>query len=148
MRETTPYVLAGLPLILALVDFAMYRLSGNDATFSKVLLDVRLKHPIVALSTCYSFGMLLTHCFIPKIGEPPPDYVVVARMIVFLSPTFSAIVLIAFTGRDTLEQQRKSLEAAGQLGFAGLMLIALIAGGAAGHFGLAQHLEPARPEGV
>ena len=141
MERWTPLLIVALPLAIGLLDLFLYKLGGNQATISWVMLTTAAKDPFVALSTCYSFAVLMGHCFFPKVGtEPPMAYVVIARMLVVLSPTLYLMVIIAFGGGEGAEEARGLLRSGGSWGFAGWMLLAGIAGGVAGHVGLPQHV--------
>ena len=141
METWTPLLIVSMPLMIGLLDLLLYKLGGNDATISWVMLVTASRDPFVALSTAYSFAVLMGHCFFPKIGEvPPAAYVVVARMLVVLSPTLYLMVIIAFGGGQGTDEARGLLQRGGSWAFAGWMLLAAIAGGIAGHVGLPQHV--------
>lgn len=141
MRDWTPIIICVIPIGLGLLDVLLFWLGGNEATISWVMLVRRASQPIVGLSTCYSFGMLLTHFYLPSVGESPRPYQIVARLLVALSPTFYAIVIIAFDN-GTLEAHRKVLAAGGSKTYALYMSAAVHFGGFVGWAVLPQHLAP------
>lgn len=142
LREWTPVIIVALPLLIGLIDLALFYTGGNEATISAIMLDIRTSRPLVALSTSYSAGVLFGHLFFPEFTDKsPPPHEVIARMVVILSPTIYALILIGHAN-GSLEAHRRALEAGGQLLFAVYMNLALIAGGLAGKFGLPQHVVP------
>lgn len=142
MPNWTPFIVVAIPLLLGALDVFLYWTGGNSATISWVMLTRRASQPLVALSTCYSFGVLLGHFFLPQFtNTSPPAYLVIARMWFALSPTIYALIIIAFDN-GTLEAHRKALQSGGQGLFALYMSLAFHAGGVVGCFVLAQHVPP------
>jgi len=140
MRELTPLVIVSIPLLLGAVDLALYHFGGNEATISKVFLDISAARRLVALSTAYSFGVLLGHLFFPTFAAAaPPTYEVIARMVVVLSPTVYALIIIG-AGNGLAASHERAIGQGGQLALAGYMLAAIIAGGVVGKYVLSQHL--------
>jgi hypothetical protein len=148
LPRTAPLLVVSLPLLIGLLDFALYKIGGNEATISKVLLNNALNRPLVALSTAYSVGVLLGHLFFPVYGEDmPPGYEVIARMLVALSPTFYALVIIG-AGGAAAGAHYHALLRGGQPLLAAYMIAAATVGGVAGKFVLPQHLPPIQAEGI
>lgn len=142
MRDLTPLVIVGIPLLLAMIDVCLYYWGGNEATISKVLLDLNHTRPLVGLSTVYSFGVLIGHLFFPTFADQsPPPYEVIARMFVILSPTVYTMIIIYF-GNGSVEAHKKALESGGQLVTAAYMIAVGIGGGFIGKYGLPQHVLP------
>lgn len=136
----TAGVIVAIPLGLGLLDVALYATGGNDATISKVMLSVRSSRPLVALSTAYSFGVLLGHFFFPTFVEDASTIGdVLGRMLVVLSPTGYALFVIGL-GNGTLQAHKVALETGGQIAFASYMTGLFVLGGIAGKYVLPQHL--------
>lgn len=136
----TACIIVAIPIGLGLLDVGLYWLGGNDSTISAVMLAIRAGRVLVALSTAYSFGVLLGHLFFPEFTTSfPAPYEVIARMVFVLSPTFYALIIIG-AGNGTLEAHRHALESHGQLLLAVYMTGAAIVGGLLGKFALPQHL--------
>jgi hypothetical protein len=139
--RVTAVMIAAIPITLGLLDVALYKFGGNESTISFVMLSARAARPLVALSTVYSFAVLIRHFYFPEfVPAGPPAYEVVARMFVVLSPTIYAIIILA-NGNGTLAAHQRALEAGGQYPFAGYVLAASVAGFVMGRF-LPQHVPP------
>lgn len=142
LTRLTPLLIVAIPLILGLIDVCLYYFGGNDATFSRVMLNLSKNRPLVALSTAYSFGILMGHFFFPTWTErSPPTYEVLARLVVVLSPTFYAMIIIG-AGNGVAKMHDEVLEAGGQWPMVGYVLFGFVAGGVAGKFALPQHICP------
>lgn len=140
MREWTPLLIVALPLTMGMIDVALFKIGGNDATISKVMLDASVRQPLVALSTAYSFAVLMGHFFFPTWADAaPPAHEVIARMVVVLSPTIYALIIIG-ADNGAAAAHKRALEFGGQLPLAGYMMLAMIVGGLAGKFILPQHV--------
>lgn len=130
-----------LPL-LGLLDFALYKVGGNAATFSAVMLATRAAQPLTALALTYSTGVMLGHFYLPVVSaELPSGPEVFGRMLVLLSPTFYTMTILS-SGDATIGAHRHAIEGAGEVGFAVWMSFWFHVGLAAGRFGLPQHLAP------
>jgi hypothetical protein len=139
----TQIIIVALPLLIGLLDYFLLRVGGNAATISAFMLRLRMEQPYVALSTAYSFAVLMGHLFFPDFTEKtPPGYEVIARMFFVLSPTFYAMIMILFGDPPDVTE---ILKPGAQWWFAAKMLAASIIGGLAGHYGLPQHLFPGSP---
>lgn len=142
MRDWTPLIIVAMPLALGLLDIGLYRLGGNEATISKVMLDASVRQPLVALSTAYSFGVLMGHFFFPTHADcAPPTYEVIARMVVVLSPTVYAMIIIGANDMATIAH-KQALEQGGQTSLALYTTAAFIVGGFFGRLVLPQHILP------
>ena len=138
----TPLLIVSLPLLIGLIDVLLYTFGGNEATISKVMLNTAGNRPLVAMSTAYSFGVLFGHLFFPAYSnELPPTHEVIARMLVVLSPTFYAMVIIA-CGNGTARAHELALLRGGQIALAGYLIATAVAGGVVGKYALPQHLPP------
>jgi hypothetical protein len=143
LPRIAPLFVVSLPLLIGLLDYLLYRVGGNEATISKVLLNTAGTRPLVAISTAYSVGVLMGHLFFPAFGEEePPGFEVIARMIVALAPTFYAMVIIGGGGAAQFAHSH-ALIRGGQWLLAVYLLLAAAAGGLVGKFVLPQHLPPA-----
>lgn len=141
MRETTPIIVILIPLVLGALDVFLYWVGGNDATISRVMLGVRYKYPLAALSTAYTLGVFLGHLYFPRTAlEGPSTREVLGRMMVALSPAFYSLIVTSEGGAN--EAHKRALESGGQLVFAAWMLLAIICGGLVGALVLAQHVTP------
>lgn len=142
MSQATPLVIVGIPLILGMLDVALYYFGGNEATISKVMLNISGTRKLVALCTAWSLGVLMGHLFFPTFTErSPPAYEVVARMWLVLSPTVYALIIIG-AGNGVAAAHSHALAHGGQLALAGYAVAAAVAGGVAGKLMLPQHLDP------
>lgn len=140
MREITPLIIVGIPLLLALIDILLYWSGGNEATISKVMFDISSSRRMVALSTGYSAGLLLGHFFFPAYTiKYPPTYEIIARMVWALSPTFYAMIIIG-AGNGVTQSHEVALEHGGQLLLAAYMLTSIIIGGLVGKYIICQHI--------
>lgn len=141
MRELTPLLIVALVPGLGLLDYGLYRLGGNEATFSKVMLDARLRQPLVALLTAYSVGVMLGHFFLPTTAPAPPPHETVGRALCALSFTIYGLIII-WADNGGAAAHKRALEAGGHAAFAGYMLAAVVVGGLVGALVLPQHLDP------
>jgi hypothetical protein len=139
----TAFVIVATPLLLGLLDVLLYALGGNESTISYVMLSASACRPTVALATCYTFGVLLSHLFLPVNEDGPPRYEVLARMMFVLGPTFYGLIIIG-AGNGTLAAHDRAIAAGGQAAFAGKLLAAVSVGGLMGRL-LPQHLPPTVP---
>jgi hypothetical protein len=142
LSKLTPMLIVSLPLLVGLIDVLLYHFGGNEATISKVMLNHTSRQPLVALSTVYSVGVLVGHLFLPAFSnQTAPTHEIIARMVVVLSPTFYALIIVGI-GNGTAYANNNALLAAGQWVFAGYILAAFVAGGVVGKIVLPQHLSP------
>lgn len=142
----TPVIIVLIPLILGLLDVLLYWMGGNESTISWVMLSVRNKYPLAALSTAYTLGVFLGHLYFPKfVDQGPPVHEVLARMMVGLSPTFYALIITS-AGNGVNAAHTRALESGGQMVFAAWMLLAVVGGGTVGAFVLSQHVAPLKGE--
>ena len=143
--RATALVIVAIPLLLGALDVLLYYVGGNAATISYVMLGAGAARPLVAVSTAYTFGVLLGHLYFPEYAAVgPPAFEVVGRMVVVLSPTVYALIIIG-AGNGTLAAHRAALEAGGSWSLAGYMLAAAVAGGLVGRYVLPQHVAPLSP---
>jgi hypothetical protein len=138
----TPSIIVASPLFLGLVDLALFKLLGDDATISKTMLRAAAERPLVALSTTYSFGVLIGHLFFPAFkADCVPVAEILARMIVILSPTIYALIMVA-TSNAEADRVHKALISQSQYWLAAEIMLAFFVGGCGGKFGLPQHSLP------
>ncbi len=141
MQPSTPVIVILIPLSLGALDVFLYWTGGNDATISRVMLGVRYKYPLAALSTAYTLGVFLGHLYFPRVALiGPSSREVLARMAVALSPAFYSLIVTSEGGAN--EAHKRALESGGQIVFAAWMLLAIILGGIVGALVLAQHVAP------
>jgi hypothetical protein len=114
----TAFVIVLVPVLLGVLDVLLYACGGNESTISYVMLSASACRPTVALATCYTFGVLLSHLFLPVNEDGPPAYEVIARMLFVLGPTFYGLVIIG-AGNGTLSAHDRAIAAGGEPAFAG-----------------------------
>ncbi len=135
----TAIIVAALIPVLGLFDVFLALDGGNAATISAVMLTLSFRHPEVAWNVAYSFGMFLTHVFIPSgATEAPANAEIVSRFIIGTSPTFAVCAMILFA-EPVHGVPSHVTEPRYQVIMALKMLGSLIAGGLVGRFWLAQH---------
>lgn len=140
MNRWSAILAAAILPALGLLDFALYVLAGNAATFSAVLLSIRVKYPLVAHATAYTFGVFLGHVFFPTPNPTvPANHEILARLMLGLSPTFAALIIIAAGDGLAVVKGSDIVALDNQAKFAGIMLACHVAGMAVGRFVLAQH---------
>lgn len=140
MNRWTAILAAAILPALALLDLALYCIAGNKATFSVALLTIRVKYPLVAHATAYTFGVFLGHVFFPSADNTVPAlHEVLARLMLGMSPTFAALIIIAAGDGQAVVKGSAIVALDNQIKFAGLMLFAHVAGLLVGRFVLAQH---------
>jgi hypothetical protein len=54
-----------LPPLILIYDFAAYKISGSDATISRVALYTSDRYPLFIVCVCGMFGVLMGHLFAP-----------------------------------------------------------------------------------
>lgn len=141
MQPSTPVIVIMIPLVLGALDVFLYWTGGNEATISRVMLGVRYKYPLAALSTAYTLGVFLGHLYFPRaVLVGPSTREVLGRMMVALSPAFYSLIVTSEGGAN--EAHKRALEAGGQLVFAAWMLLSIVFGGIVGALVLAQHVTP------
>lgn len=140
MNRWTAILAAVILPALGLLDFVLYAVWGNGATFSVALLTIRVKYPLVAHATSYTFGVFLGHVFFPT-PDPtaPATHEVLARLMLGLSPTFAALIIIAAGDGRAVVKGSEVVALDNQVKFAALMLFAHVCGLIVGRFVLAQH---------
>lgn len=140
MNRWTAILAAAILPALGLLDFLLYTIWGNGATFSVLLLSIRVKYPLVAHATSYTFGVFLGHVFFPSPeNASPATHEVLARLMLGLSPTFAALIIIAAGDGKAVVKDSAIVALDNQVKFAALMLFAHICGLIVGRFVLAQH---------
>ena len=145
MDRWTPLIIVALPLVIGILDVFLLYAGTNKATISYAMLKVGSHDPLVPLSVCYSFAVLMGHCFFPMVGPQDPTYKTLAKMILVLSPTIYALIVIGCGGTEIKDVHREALIGGGRWWFALYMIAVAVIGGMAGHFGLPQHLPPGEP---
>lgn len=142
MARLTPLLIVGTPFIIGAIDIFLYYRGGNEATISKVMLNHAGNRPFVGAAVVYSFGVLIGHFYFPTfVEQTAPMYELIGRMMLVLAPTFYAMIIIA-AGNGTMSAHNHALIVNGQLSYAGILILAGIAGGVAGKYALPQHLAP------
>lgn len=76
--KVTALVIVGIIVGLMLYDLVVYVRVGNDATISRVVLDVASRSAVFVVCFVFSLGVLVGHLFLPqtvrgKRADPPPD---------------------------------------------------------------------------
>lgn len=65
-RDVTKWLIILVPVLIAFYDIVAYRRGGNEATISKVCLDVSLQYRLFALVFVFALGLLCGHLFAPQ----------------------------------------------------------------------------------
>lgn len=65
-REVTKWVIILTPILIAFYDILAYTQGGNDATISKVCLDVSEKYRLFSLMFVFALGVFAGHVLAPQ----------------------------------------------------------------------------------
>lgn len=138
VAEWTPLIVVGILVVCGLIDYALYRTGGNEATISYTLLTARVQNPAVAHLTAYMFGVFIGHVYYPSAAKvAPKEYIVLMWAVVTLSPVFAVCIGVA------MGERAKPMEAItdpwNQIKFGLVDIASFIAGQLVGRFILKQH---------
>lgn len=88
----TVWVISLTALGLGGYDLLIYKIIGNDATISRVMLGTQSTHPLFAVEFVWSLGVFCGHLFLPVLNSPlQPRRVVVTRVVGVLVPVVHVI---------------------------------------------------------
>lgn len=59
-------LLLAMPALILLLDWAVYNLAGNDATLSRMLLNVQSRWPLLAICFAFDAGIIVSHLFLAQ----------------------------------------------------------------------------------
>lgn len=59
-------VVLAIPAMILLLDWAVYVLAGNDATLSRLFLQVESRWLLFAICFAFDAGVLIGHLFLPQ----------------------------------------------------------------------------------